>query len=207
METIVEIVVTTITRVEAGKSIPWPSQLPISGCLSGTQLHTPLSSLSSWIASTVYSVICFSLITYRFLAVYINGNVTSELAETFIRDGFILFTMVCGSIVLNIILLYVFPDSVMVTMGLSWLIGASSIASSRTILSLREAARHKSGLTSEYELPQLQSGPVMISPANVVRLPRSYGGPSFFSRGNHDAGDTTLNLHQVESWSSNVRST
>ncbi|KAI0092367.1 hypothetical protein BDY19DRAFT_598031 [Irpex rosettiformis] len=152
-ETIIEVTMVVLAKIETGEPIPPPSYLPMSGCISDAA-ETPFSTITSWITNTLYSVICFGLLAYRFITVYFEGHLTSVIAEMFIRDGAMLFIMLCGSNIVNIILLYAAPKSPLILMGFSWFIGAGSISASRTILSLRGGRNNSKRSITEYELTQ-----------------------------------------------------
>ncbi|KAI0821146.1 hypothetical protein BC629DRAFT_1587456 [Irpex lacteus] len=163
-ESVIEVALSTLEIIKTCLHIvPPPASLPILGCISDIADISPVTLAAWWdfkhelfwfvclnrrsstcIVAHLSRVkaICFGLVAYRFLSVYFKGRLTNEIAQTFLHDGAILFIMVCGANATNIILLYALPKSAMAIMGFPWFIGASSIATSRTILSLRGKRDH-----------------------------------------------------------------
>ncbi|KAI0092362.1 hypothetical protein BDY19DRAFT_991069 [Irpex rosettiformis] len=195
VETVVELVLSTVSGVESAEPQPFPTSIPVSGCLPGNG-GVPRMTIAAWVTNIVYSVTCFSLITYRFLSVYLRNSLTNELAQTFLRDGAMLFFMVCGMYesdiassvlipkvlganVVNLVLLYSVPKSLITLAGIPWLVGAFSIASYRTILDLRGAYRKGTGFSSEFELSQRPpTEPMAFAMPDLINIHRR--------RRNHD---------------------
>ncbi|KAI0739306.1 hypothetical protein BC629DRAFT_302385 [Irpex lacteus] len=169
LESTIEVAVTIWAKVMTGEPVPPPENMSISGCISDTA-ETPFLTILGWLVNIVYSVICFCLIAYRFLTVYFEECMTSGIAERFLYDGALLFILLCGmccygvvyhqrcleqflgSNVVNIVLLYAVPKSPIILIGFSWFIGAGSVASSRTILSLRGGLHESKRSITEYRL-------------------------------------------------------